>query len=519
MLHQHRQNVRKVSGVMQRKSAEKVKDHAARVRRQKRKKEGEDVKMKAIKVSPENASVTNNGRFQGWGTSLIWWANRMGYSDKLAQDAAELFFSEKGIGYNIMRYNIGGGDDPTHHHITRTDSMIPGWMKWDEESKAYVYDYEADRNQLNVLKKAIEAAGEDAYVEVFSNSPPYFMCVSGCSSGGVDPSVNNLKDECYDDFAEYMAHVSEYMQKEMGIKVSSVAAMNEPNTPYWRAFSDKQEGCHFDAGEAQDKILQAIAKAFAAKGMEDVEVTGSDETSTNLALLAYQSYSEETKKIVNRISSHSYGEEKMAELGALMKEEGRNIWMSEVDGGHVAGEDAGEMGAALWLGKKIIRDMNGLSPSGWVIWLTIDHHISKDGYMGNKDNGMPDLDGGYWGLAVADHDRQEIILTQKYYAMGQFSRYIRPGDTIIHCDEDVLAAYNKETGKVVVVAVNDTAQEKEYQIELADFEKTGASVRVIRTSGNSSDGEKWAELEPAAVCGNCLEAKLKANSITTYIIE
>lgn len=474
--------------------------------------------MQNIKISPLNASVTNGGKFQGWGTSLIWWANRMGYSEKLADDAAKLFFSEEGIGYNIMRYNIGGGDDPTHHHITRTDSMIPGWMKWDEEKNEFVYDYEADKNQLNVLKKAIEAAGEDAYVEVFSNSPPYFMCVSGCSSGGVDPAVNNLKDECFEDFAEYMAHVSEYMQKEMGIKVSSVAAMNEPNTDFWRAFSDKQEGCHFDAGETQDRILQAISRAFAEKGMGDVEVTGSDETSTNLALLAYQKYSEETKKIVDRISSHSYGEDQMQELGALMKAEGRNIWMSEVDGGNTAGEDAGEMGAALWLGKKIIRDMNGLSPSGWVIWLVIDHHVSKDGYMGNKDNGMPDLNGGYWGLAVADHDRQEIILTQKYYAMGQFSRYIRPGDTIIHCDENVLAAYNRETGKVVAVAVNDTAQEKEYRFELADFAETGSFARVIRTSGDSCSGEKWADLGTVAVENGAFEAKLKANSITTFII-
>lgn len=477
--------------------------------------------MGNVKVTPKNASVTNNGKFQGWGTSLIWWANRMGYSEKLANDAADLFFnSEKGIGYNIMRYNIGGGDDPTHHHITRTDSMIPGWMKWDEEKQEFVYDYEADKNQLNVLCKAIEAAGEDAYVEVFSNSPPYFMCVSGCSSGSVDPKTNNLKDDCYEAFAEYMAHVSWYMQNKMGIKVSSVAAMNEPNITCWNAFSEKQEGCHFDAGEKQNRILQAIAKAFDEKGMGHVEVTASDETSTDLALLAYQLYYDETRKVIDRISSHSYGESRMAELGELMKADGRNIWMSEVDGGHVAGEDAGEMGAALWLSKKVIRDMNGLSPSGWVIWLVIDHHISKDGYMGNKDNGMPDINKGYWGLAVADHDKQEIILTQKYYAMGQFSRYIRPGDTIIHCNnEDVLAAYNQETGKIVVVAVNDTAQEKIMQADFADFEKVGASAKVIRTSGNSADGEKWADVGTEAVKDQSLEMKLKPNSVTTFVIE
>lgn len=46
--------------------------------------------------------------------------------------------------------------------------------------------------------------------------------------------------------------------------------------------------------------------------------------------------------------------------------------------------------------------------------------------MGNKDSGKPDYTGGYWGLATADHDSKKIILSMKYYAMGQFSRYIRP---------------------------------------------------------------------------------------------
>jgi O-glycosyl hydrolase len=177
------------------------------------------------------------------------------------------------------------------------------------------------------------------------------------------------------------------------------------------------------------------------------------------------------------------------------------------------------MGAGLWIGKKIIFDMNGLSPSAWVIWLTIDHHVSKDGYMGNKDNGAPDLNRGYWGLAYADHDKQEIVLTQKYYAMGQFSRFIRPGDTIIHCGDDALAAYNAETGKIVVVAVNDTASDKEYSVELADFASVGEAAKVIRTSGDSKTGEQWKELENIAVADGKFTANLKANSITTFVIE
>lgn len=479
----------------------------------------DNASVEKILVSSENASTTNQGIFQGWGTSVIWWGNRIGYSEKLAADAAELFFGESGIRYNIMRYNIGGGDDPSHHHITRTDSMIPGWMKWEEASQRFVYDYDADRNQINVLKKAIAAAGEDAYVEVFSNSPPYFMTKSGCSSGGEDPAVNNLKDECYEDFARYLAHVTAYMQEHMGIRVSSVSPMNEPNTDFWRMNSEKQEGCHFDCGESQDRILQATAKAFADVGMQDIEIVGSDETSTDLALLAYENYSEETKKILNRISTHSYGTEKMEELGRVMKQDGWNLWMSETDWGGTIGENAGEMGAALWLGKKIITDMNGLSPSAWVIWLTIDHHRSTEGYMGNKDNPMPDVNGGYWGLAEADHDKQEIHLTQKYYAMGQFSRYIRPGDTIIHCGENALAAYNRKTGKIVIVAVNDQAEDRDFEICLEGFAWMPEHFDIVRTSGDRENGEHWADLGTLPVEDDILCVTLKGHSITTFVAD
>ena len=70
-----------------------------------------------VKLKPTEASIFNDtngdglGEFEGWGTSLCWWANRIGYSDKLTEEAAKLFFSPEGLDMNIGRYNVGGGDD------------------------------------------------------------------------------------------------------------------------------------------------------------------------------------------------------------------------------------------------------------------------------------------------------------------------------------------------------------------------------------------------------------------------
>ena len=44
-----------------------------------------------IIIDPNNASPVNGGIFEGWGTSLCWWANRIGYSDALTRLAAEAF--------------------------------------------------------------------------------------------------------------------------------------------------------------------------------------------------------------------------------------------------------------------------------------------------------------------------------------------------------------------------------------------------------------------------------------------
>ena len=213
-----------------------------------------------VTVSPYDVYDINGGKFEGWGTSLCWWANRVGYSDSLAQQCADTFFSPDGLGLNIARFNIGGGDDPSHTHITRTDSNMPGYTKYNNGN--VTYDWSAEHNQRNVLERCIKAAGDDMIVEMFSNSPPYYMTNSGCSTGAKDSAKNNLRDDKYTDFAEYLAEVTAHYENDWGIHVQSITPMNEPYTNYWGAFSNKQEGCHFDQGGSMDKIYQELAKSL-----------------------------------------------------------------------------------------------------------------------------------------------------------------------------------------------------------------------------------------------------------------
>ncbi|HAG12331.1 MAG TPA: alpha-L-arabinofuranosidase [Ruminococcus sp.] len=466
-----------------------------------------------VSLSPADTYAINNGVFEGWGTSLCWWANRVGYSDSLAQQTADVFYGDNGLRLNIARFNIGGGDDPSHDHITRTDSNMPGYTKYNNGN--VTYDWSADANQRNVLRRCCEAAGDDMIVEMFSNSPPYYMTKSGCSTGFTDPGKNNLKDDSYTAFAEYLAEVCKHYQNDWGIKVQSVEAMNEPYTNFWGAYSKKQEGCHFDIGNSESKIILELQKAMDARGMSDVLISASDETSIDVQIDAYNALSGDAKAAVDRIDTHTYGGSKRAQLKDLALNAGKNLWMSEVDGKGTAGTNAGEMSAGLWLSQRITTDCNNLNASAWILWQVIDSHICAAGYNGKKDGGMVNTQGGFWGTAVADHDKDTIVLTKKYYCFGQYTRYIRPGMIMLNSSDSTMAAYDKQNHQLVIVAYNTGGSANNMTFDLSQFDTVGAAANIVRTS----QSENWANAGTAPISDSTLNVSLPANSVSTFIID
>ncbi len=434
-------------------------------------------------------------------------------------------------------------------HITRSDSVVPGYatdvtrINLDQHDADYYtanfaradfdcgyawnYDWDADKNQMNVLIAASKAAGEEFIGEAFSNSPPYFMTVSGCSSGSVDANTDNLRADSVNAFACYMADVIEHWAQEGVINFQSTTPMNEPYTNYWSAFNNKQEGCHFDIGESQSRILVALNNELKNKGI-DIIISASDETSIDTAITSFNALSDEAKEVVGRIDAHTYSGSNRAGLKALSEEAGKNLWMSEVDGTFEAGENAGEMKAGLGFAKRIITDVNGMEPSAWIMWDAVDIHIDSsnewDTATRQSVENMLSKGDGFWGIAIADHDKEELILSKKYYAFGQFSRYIRPGYTIIGSSDNTVAAFDPKEGKVVVVAVNTEGKDKTWKFNLQDFSEIGNKVTAIRTSGSRADGENWADVTDADnivvdEASKTVTATVKANSITTYIIE
>lgn len=472
-----------------------------------------------VTLDPSEESPFNNGEFEGWGTSLCWWANRLGYSESLTQQAADTFFSDEGLSLDIARYNLGGGDDPDHDHITRSDSKVPGvWETFElsedgKDVESITYDLSNDQNQLNIAKAALKA-NPDLYFEGFSNSAPYFMTNSGCSSGAETASEDNLNPDMYDDFAEFIADATALFADE-GIVFQSYSPMNEPDTSYWGANSYKQEGCHFDPGDSQSNMITALRTALDAKGLTDVLVAGMDETSIDSSVTNYGKLTTAAQTALGRIDTHTYSGSNRSGLKATAVEADKDLWMSEVDGGW----------NGFGLAQRIILDMNGMMPSAWVMWDIVDSH--KDSTFQTPDgtyseaNTTLNVTGTLWGVGMADHDTETLYLANKYYAFGQFTRYIEPGDTIIASSDSTLAAYNKTTGDIKIVALNSSSSDIKYTFDLSAFTSVGDTVQEIRSNNLTGDSaEHWAEIEGEATLEDKkISTTLKAGTVTTYVVE
>lgn len=511
----------------------------------------------SISLDASSHSVFNDtngdgwGEFQGFGTSLCWWANRIGYDDTLTEAAASAFYdAEKGLGLKIGRYNIGGGDAPGHNHITRSDSIVPGYaadvtpITTAEEAEgfdqydlecgyAWNYDWDADKNQLNVLLKAAEKAGDGFLAEAFSNSPPYFMTNSGCSSGGENGN-ENIRSDSYQAFVKYLTDVTKHLIAE-GYNISSITGMNEPSNG-WTARNNKQEGCKINAGESISKLIVALSNRLKETNLDSLVLSGCDYGGTSDTKAFYDQTSAEAKALIERLDTHCYGfsDSSAAYTKETAEKEGKNLWMSEVDGNYTAGENAGEMSAALGLSKNMSTQLNGLMPSAWILWDAIDIHIDADNAFDAdtmSDTYCSDLDtNGFWGIAVANHNDKTVHLTKKYYGYGQYTRYIKPGSTLLSvtCDDkklSVTAAYHPQTLETVLVLTNMTGETQNCGVDLSSIPELSADadINAVRTSGTMAEGENWADVTNDSGINldssqKKLSVSLRANSITTYVI-
>ena len=421
--------------------------------------------------------------FEGWGVSLCWSGKVVGaFPEATREEYADLIFHPtKGLGLNVLRYNIGGGENPQLRPLGFREG-IAGFQPRPGE-----WDWDADPGQRFLLQAA-KARGANIF-EAFANSPPWWMTVSGSVTGARDQNANNLAPEHEADFANYLAEVVAHFHQFWGVTFRTLDPLNEPDTHWWN-FGGKQEGCRFDPA-AQARILQATARALEARRLP-TRLSASDENSIDTAVHTFKSFDPATRGLIWQLNTHSYAGSRRGELARLAAEgPRRNLWMSEYGDGDRSG---------MTLAGRILDDLNGLHPAAWVYWQALDNPA--------------------WGLIANREDGRDASyrLMPKYWVLAQFSRYIRPGSVFVDVDDHrSVAALDPSGRSLVLVTVNRDEEDRVVTYDLSRFQ--AAAGGVVRAAAlRSSATENVAALPVLTATDGRLVATLPRRSVTTFVV-
>jgi O-glycosyl hydrolase len=417
--------------------------------------------------------------FEGWGVSLAWWAKAVGVLPEAARGEymEKVFDPVKGLGFNIVRYNIGGGENPDLH-VMDVHKEIDGF-----EPKPGEWNWDADAGQRWVLQQA-KAQGVTIF-EAFSNSPPYWMTESGSVSGAKNGSQNNLATAHVKDFAEYLATVVQHFKDQEGIEFRTLEPLNESDSNWWH-YGGKQEGCHFDR-HYQSDVIQAVGRALADRSLT-TRISAPDENSVDGALGSYLSYPQETRDLLSQINTHSYNGSKRAELAQAAAAALKILWMSEYGDSDATGMN---------LSKRIVEDMRQMHPAAWVYWQAVD--------------------GPKWGLLTNTPEEVEADpkTGEKYWVMANYTRFIRPGSVFIDINEErSLAALDATGHKLTIVTTNPGDQDEPISYDLSRFDTSHANITAYRTSAT----ENLTSLSELTLTDKSLDVVLPKKSVTTFVM-
>jgi O-glycosyl hydrolase len=442
---------------------------------------------------------------EGWGASLCWWANIMGgYTDARIKTMCDWITDPvNGLNMNIFRFNIGGGDDPTHNHMRSDGGNMPGY----KASAEAPYDWTQDANQRKILQQLIasriaKAGVNDIQIVGFSNSPPYWMTVSGCSAGSVTGNVTNLKSDMFDDFADYLTEVTKYYHDQLGITFNYLEPFNEPDANWWKALGG-QEGCYFSTSE-QMTVIRELYKKLEEKDMLGYcSIAANDANNFDNgynALLAYQNAGDILPKI-GLAAVHSYYGSGRSSLANWASAQNKKLWQSESGPLYVGTTYESQV---MIMADRIITDLRDMNCTAWCDW-----QIGGTGGLSNA-----------WGLIMSEYSdqTQPIARNTNFYMRAQYSRYLKTGYTIVGTNlPNSLAAISPDEKELIVIISNSNTYTQRFSMDLSTLTDLGTKAQQIRTRAQESLGIKNS-LTVLNITGNTLNYDALSESVATFKI-
>jgi O-glycosyl hydrolase len=480
-----------------------------------------------LRTNERHQIIENFGAADAWSMDPIGREWTVENREKLAD---LLFSREKGIGLSLWRFNIGAGGA-----VTDKGTLRDSWRGAEcfRMSEAEGYDWNRQAGQQWFLEAAKKRGVKQFLACVYS--PPVWMTANGYAHGDKNTGSTNLKPGCETAFARFLADVLQHFQEKRGIAFRYLSPLNEPN---W-AWEGGQEGCRYN-NEDIIRLIRALHAELAARRLRvemDVPEAGDlfsllDDarfrewsrtdspdavyTGGNYGLHQgkYREYIRDLlgdpairELLGGKITAHSYwtdsGDYRLVDLRRMVR---RNIdqyapngryWMTEYC--LMEHKRDLEIDAALRIAKVIHHDLVDAGASAWHWWLAVSPADYKDGliYTDYRTTGQ-----------------QNILPSRILWALGNYSRFIRPGARRIGLGMAPEAAglhpsaYVSRDGKrLIIVTINENRTD---QTARFSFDRAPQSLTPHVTSTEEA-------LSPKPALPSAASFSIPARSIVTLV--
>lgn len=393
--------------------------------------------------------------FEGIGASGAWWAQMVGGWKRIDQESGKyvrdricelLYNKDSGLALNAYRYNIGGGSAESGRGDFSRDARRAECFEIGEG----VYNFNRDKNAVYIMKKCVEEGADE--VILFVNSPIERLTKNHkAHQDKYKPFFENISSKNYEAFAKYCLDVTEHFISE-GLPIKYLSPINEP---IWK-WTGGQEGCHYKPRSCR-KVFDVFAKEMEKRGsLGDIMLSGCESGDIRWFNKSYTKSFLNSRAKKNSIDMHSYFlpaplpffNNRIAFLKRYRK------WMDKhypdvpikiSEWTHMQRGRDKSISSALVMANVMFEDISILNVTSWQHWIAVSEVDYCD------------------GLIYINLTDESFEITKRYYATGNFSKYIPKNATRFEISTDDkklrLLAFKKDEQRVII-AINNSEKEK-----------------------------------------------------------
>ncbi|MGY4983270.1 glycoside hydrolase [Streptomyces sp. 900105755] len=452
----------------------------------------------AAEVSPHAAQTIDD-----IGASGAWWVNDLQhFSPKVQARVAKLLFSKQGLDLSSYRYNIGGGGVA----VTTPARAAEDFLNADGS-----YDWSKDKGGRTFLTYAAKYGVEDLIG--FVNSAPAQWTTNGQSCGG------QLKPENEGDYAKYIADVTRHFAGQ-GVQLDYISPFNEPDNDFG---SCGQEGMKVTVDQRDDIVRALGAEQQARHQKTSIIADESSQTTQFVSELPQWISQPGTAQYVSALAHHTYNnpnDGQLANVYETSRSAGQKSWATEICcfGKGSTGwnqEYDPSIDSALLTSRIIYKDFASAHDSAFQWWVALASGYGTDPYTKNDVGWNDGLI--YYDPDYATNGNQTLYFTKRYYALGQYSKFVRPGSVahnVTGAPDGVEVSAYDSAGTWVVVVNNHNTTDTPLSLHF-----NNAAPKRAREAVRTSATEDWADVAKPSVSAGTVSATLAARSVTTYVFD